>query len=212
MVADVGCGHGESTILLAQAFPRSRFFGFDTHARSVERARRAAGEAGVAERVVFEIADAAAFPGSGYDLVAYFDAFHDLGVPVAAAYRAQSASHPTGRSCWSAAAGERSRTTSTRWAACLRAGRCSSACRTHWQPARRRWATWAPRGSSASRRPRPGSHGSAARRRPPSTASSRPVGRERGLGKPPYASVVGLDSRTIASGCEGSFPHLSKRT
>ena len=95
-VADVGCGHGESTILLAQAFPRSRFFGFDTHARSVERARRAAADAGVAERVVFEIADAAAFPGSGYDLVAYFDAFHDLGDPVAAARHAHERLAPDG--------------------------------------------------------------------------------------------------------------------
>jgi SAM-dependent methyltransferase len=95
-VADVGCGHGESTILLAQAFPRSRFFGFDTHARSVERARRAAGDAGVAERVVFEIADAASFPGSGYDLVAYFDAFHDLGDPVAAARHAHERLAPDG--------------------------------------------------------------------------------------------------------------------
>jgi SAM-dependent methyltransferase len=84
-VADVGCGHGEATILMAQGYPRSRFFGFDTHARSIERARRAAADAGVSDRVVFEVADAAAFPGSNYDLVAYFDAFHDVGRPVAAA-------------------------------------------------------------------------------------------------------------------------------
>ena len=64
--------------------------------RSVERARRAAADAGVAERVVFEIADAAAFPGSGFDLVAYFDAFHDLGDPVAAAYHAQECLAPDG--------------------------------------------------------------------------------------------------------------------
>jgi SAM-dependent methyltransferase len=89
-VADVGCGHGESTILMARAYPRSRFFGFDTHARSIERARRAAADLdpGVAERIVFEVADAVDFPGSAYDLVAYFDAFHDLGDPVAAARHA----------------------------------------------------------------------------------------------------------------------------
>jgi SAM-dependent methyltransferase len=87
-VADVGCGHGESTILMAQAYPSSRFFGFDTHPRSIERARQAAANAGVAERLVFEVADAVSFPGSGYDLVAYFDAFHDLGDPVAAARHA----------------------------------------------------------------------------------------------------------------------------
>ena len=87
-VADIGCGHGEATILMAQAFPLARFFGFDTHTRSIERARRAAAEAGVADRVVFEVADAAAFPGSNYDLVAYFDAFHDLGDPLTAARHA----------------------------------------------------------------------------------------------------------------------------
>jgi SAM-dependent methyltransferase len=87
-VADVGCGHGETTILMAQAYPGSRFFGFDTHARSIERARRAAADAEVTDRVVFEVADAADFPGSGYDLVAYFDAFHDLGDPVTAARHA----------------------------------------------------------------------------------------------------------------------------
>jgi len=87
-VADVGCGHGETTILMARAYPSSRFFGFDTHARSIELARHAAADAGVTDRVVFEVADAAAFPGTGYDLVAYFDAFHDLGDPVAAARHA----------------------------------------------------------------------------------------------------------------------------
>jgi SAM-dependent methyltransferase len=84
-VADVGCGHGESTILMAQAYPRSRFFGFDSHPPSIEWARRAAAEAGLADRIVFEVADAAALPGRGFDLIAYFDAFHDLGNPLAAA-------------------------------------------------------------------------------------------------------------------------------
>ncbi len=89
IVADVGCGHGESTILLAQAFPHSRFFGFDSHSRSIEHARRGAEAAGVADRVVFELADATELPGGRYDLIAFFDAFHDLGDPEAAARRAR---------------------------------------------------------------------------------------------------------------------------
>ena len=96
-VADVGCGHGASTILLAQAFPASRFVGFDYHPESIATARRRAAQAGVADRVTFEVAGAAEFPGDGYDLVAFFDAFHDLGDPVAAARRAASALVPDGR-------------------------------------------------------------------------------------------------------------------
>lgn len=84
-VADVGCGHGASTILMAQAFPRSRFFGFDYHASSIGHAREAAKRAGVAERVTFEIAPAKAYPGEGYDLVAFFDCLHDMGDPIGAA-------------------------------------------------------------------------------------------------------------------------------
>jgi SAM-dependent methyltransferase len=84
-VADVGCGHGASTIIMAEAFPASSFLGFDTHRGGIERARQAAAEAGVAERVRFEIARADALPVGGYDLVCLFDAFHDLGDPGAAA-------------------------------------------------------------------------------------------------------------------------------
>jgi SAM-dependent methyltransferase len=87
-VADVGCGHGASTIIMAQAYPNSRFFGYDFHAASIATARRAAQEAGLTDRVVFEVATASGFPGSDYDLIAYFDCFHDLGDPVAAAQRA----------------------------------------------------------------------------------------------------------------------------
>jgi SAM-dependent methyltransferase len=83
-VADVGCGHGASAILLAQAFPRSRFFGFDSHQGSIDIARRRAQAAGVADRVAFEQADAATFPGT-YDLVAFFDCLHDMEDPGAAA-------------------------------------------------------------------------------------------------------------------------------
>jgi SAM-dependent methyltransferase len=96
-VADVGCGHGASTILMAEAFPASRFVGFDYHPASVATARRRAEQAGVADRVTFEVAGAADFGGSGYDLVAFFDAFHDLGDPLSAARRAASALAPDGR-------------------------------------------------------------------------------------------------------------------
>ena len=84
-VADVGCGHGASTVLMAQAYPRSEFVGFDYHAGSIEHARRAAAEAGVDGRVEFEVASAKQFPGSDYDLVAMFDCLHDMGDPVGAA-------------------------------------------------------------------------------------------------------------------------------
>jgi SAM-dependent methyltransferase len=84
-VADVGCGHGASTILMAQAFPDSRFFGFDYHLPSIERAREAAAEAGVADRVTFEVAAAKDFPGRSYDLVTFFDCLHDMGDPAGAA-------------------------------------------------------------------------------------------------------------------------------
>ncbi len=86
-VADVGCGHGASTILLAQAYPKSTFVGFDTHAPSIEAARRAAADAGVADRVRFEVASAQDFPGHDYGLVCVFDALHDMGDPVGAATR-----------------------------------------------------------------------------------------------------------------------------
>lgn len=84
-VADVGCGHGASVILLAQAFPRSRFAGFDVHAPSIGRARQLAAEAGVADRVHFEVASAKEYPGTDYDLVAFFDCLHDMGDPTGAA-------------------------------------------------------------------------------------------------------------------------------
>jgi SAM-dependent methyltransferase len=90
-VADVGCGYGHSTVLMASAFERSRFVGFDTHEESVEAARANAESAGVAERVGFELADAASYAGSGYDLICFFDCLHDLGDPVAAARRAYDA-------------------------------------------------------------------------------------------------------------------------
>lgn len=84
-VADIGCGHGASTILMAKAFPKSKFIGFDYHGASIEAARKAAKKAGVADRVTFEQAAAKAYPGNDYDLVAFFDCLHDMGDPVGAA-------------------------------------------------------------------------------------------------------------------------------
>ena len=84
-VADVGCGHGASTILMAEAYPASRFFGFDYHEASIDQARQRARAAGLADRVRFETAPAQGYPGSGYDLVATFDCLHDMGDPVGAA-------------------------------------------------------------------------------------------------------------------------------
>jgi len=84
-VADVGCGKGASTILMAKAFPKSRFFGFDYHDKSIEAARETAKREGVANRVTFEVASAKQYPGKDYDFVAVFDCLHDMGDPVGAA-------------------------------------------------------------------------------------------------------------------------------
>ena len=84
-VADVGCGHGASTILMARAFPASTFVGSDYHEGSITTARERAAEAGVSDRVRFEIAPASSYSGTGYDLVTTFDCLHDMGDPVGAA-------------------------------------------------------------------------------------------------------------------------------
>jgi SAM-dependent methyltransferase len=84
-VADVGCGHGASTLIMAQAYPESTFVGFDYHAGSIEQATERARAAGVAGRVRFEVASAQDFPGTDYDLVTTFDCLHDMGDPVTAA-------------------------------------------------------------------------------------------------------------------------------
>ena len=97
-VADVGCGHGASTVLMAQAYPKTSFVGFDYHAPSIEWARKAAAEAGVADRVTFEVAAAKNFPGKDYDLVAFFDCLHDMGDPVGASRHVRAALKPDG--CW----------------------------------------------------------------------------------------------------------------
>jgi SAM-dependent methyltransferase len=83
-VADVGCGHGASTVIMAQAFPNSEFFGFDYHPESIERARAIADEAGVGDRITFEVAAAKDYPGTDYDLVCVFDCLHDMGDPAGA--------------------------------------------------------------------------------------------------------------------------------
>jgi SAM-dependent methyltransferase len=83
-VADVGCGHGASTIVMAKAYPKSEFFGFDYHMPSIERAKALAKEAGVGDRITFGQASAKDFPAHSYDLVAFFDCLHDMGDPVGA--------------------------------------------------------------------------------------------------------------------------------
>ncbi|HMQ31407.1 MAG TPA: class I SAM-dependent methyltransferase [Chloroflexaceae bacterium] len=83
-VADVGCGFGHSTVLMARAFPRSRFSGFDVHAPSIDEAWHNAAEAGVGERVSFEVARAVGYPDRQYGLICFFDCLHDMGDPVAA--------------------------------------------------------------------------------------------------------------------------------
>ena len=95
-VADVGCGHGASTLIMARAYPNSRFTGFDYHEASIQRARARASEAGQTGNVRFETAAARSFPGDGYDLVTFFDCLHDMGDPVGAARHVGSTLAPGG--------------------------------------------------------------------------------------------------------------------
>lgn len=95
-VADVGCGHGSSTILMAKAFPNSTFHGFDFHGPSIDHARQRARDAGVARNTIFEVATAKAYPGENYDLVAIFDALHDMGDPVGACRHVVESLHSDG--------------------------------------------------------------------------------------------------------------------
>jgi ubiquinone/menaquinone biosynthesis C-methylase UbiE len=95
-VADVGCGYGHSTIQMAEAFPKSRFHGFDVHSASIDEARRDAADAGVASRVTFDVARATDYPGEKYGLICFFDSLHDMGDPVAAARHAAEVLAPDG--------------------------------------------------------------------------------------------------------------------
>jgi SAM-dependent methyltransferase len=95
-VADIGCGHGASTVLLAESYPEISLVGFDPHPGSIDIARKRAAEAGVADRVRFEVGSAQDFPGDGYDLVCIFDALHDMGDPPAAARHIREALDPDG--------------------------------------------------------------------------------------------------------------------
>jgi SAM-dependent methyltransferase len=95
-VADVGCGYGHSTILMAEAFPKSRFRGFDVHSASIDEARRNAADAGLAPRVAFDVARATDYPGERYGLVCFFDSLHDMGDPVAVARHAAEVLAPDG--------------------------------------------------------------------------------------------------------------------
>ena len=95
-IADLGCGHGSSTILLAQAYPEATVTGFDYHQASIDVARKRAAEAGVADRARFEVASAQDFPGQGYDLVCIFDALHDMGDPLGVAHHIRQSLAPDG--------------------------------------------------------------------------------------------------------------------
>ena len=95
-VADVGCGHGASTILMAKAFPKSTFVGLDYHKPSIEWATRAAKEAGVAKNTKFEVARSTDYPGKGFDLVAFFDCLHDMADPAAVAKHVRESLAPDG--------------------------------------------------------------------------------------------------------------------
>ncbi|MEP6742336.1 MAG: class I SAM-dependent methyltransferase [bacterium] len=87
-VADIGCGHGSSTVIMAQAYPKSRFWGFDNHEKSIETARQRAKDAGVSDRVTFAVSNASELPDEQYDMVAFFDCLHDMGDPIGACKRA----------------------------------------------------------------------------------------------------------------------------
>lgn len=95
-VADVGCGFGASTVLMAQAYPNSRFVGIDSHPESIAAARERAATAGVTDRIEFLVAGAADYPGAGYGLVCIFDALHDMGNPVGAAAHIRRSLAPDG--------------------------------------------------------------------------------------------------------------------
>ncbi len=91
MVADIGCGHGHSTVLMAKAYPNSRFWGFDVHEGSITAAQKIAREAGLEDRVTFEVATSNTYPARSYDLICFFDCLHDMGRPIDAVRHAMKA-------------------------------------------------------------------------------------------------------------------------
>jgi 2-polyprenyl-3-methyl-5-hydroxy-6-metoxy-1,4-benzoquinol methylase len=95
-VADVGCGHGSSTILMAEAFPKSSFVGYDYHEASIATARQRAAEAGLGDRVKFDVAKAKDYPGRDFDFVTFFDCLHDMGDPAGAAVHVKQSMRPDG--------------------------------------------------------------------------------------------------------------------
>lgn len=95
-VADVGCGHGVSTLLMARAYPNSRFYGFDAHPDSIAAAQEAARKEGLGDRVSFAVATAKSFPANDYDLVCFFDCLHDMGDPVGALSHVRDTLAPDG--------------------------------------------------------------------------------------------------------------------
>jgi SAM-dependent methyltransferase len=95
-VADIGCGHGVSTLLMAEAFPNSRFYGFDYHSGSIEAARLHADHAGLGERLRFDVHSAKTYPAADYDLICFFDCLHDMGDPVGAMKHARESMAPDG--------------------------------------------------------------------------------------------------------------------
>jgi SAM-dependent methyltransferase len=96
MVGDVGCGYGASTIIMAKAFPKSRFVGYDFHKPSIEYARKSASASGLSDRVSFEVAKAQDYPMRNLDLVAFFDCLHDMGDPAGAAKHVRQSLKPDG--------------------------------------------------------------------------------------------------------------------
>ena len=148
-VADIGCGHGASTIVMAKAYPKSRFFGFDFHAPSVEIAGKRAADAGVGSRVTFARATAKDYAEREFDLICFFDCLHDMGDPVGAARsRPAGPRWTTARCCSSSRSqGTALPRTRTRWGACSMRRRPWCARRTR-SPRRSAWA-WAPRRESA---------------------------------------------------------------
>lgn len=95
-IADIGCGHGASSVILAEAYPNSKIYAFDNHEASINHARRAAEKAGVADRIHFAVASAADYPDNQYDLIAFFDCLHDMGDPAGAAKHAYETLSPDG--------------------------------------------------------------------------------------------------------------------